>query len=339
MRRFAASAILLCACSAAKPPAPFERALRRGEREERDGRAPEAADAYARAIEACRRPADCALARFRRARMLERAGATAQAAAEYLRAADADPDGAYRGQAWWYAARLADASGRAADAQGLLDRIVLERAFEGISERALRARLEQVPPGERLEWLGSIERRLRATDLGDDVLWLEAGIRADAHDAAGEIATLERLVRRHPYPRAELWDDALWRLADLAEAAGDPATAIARLRPLSAAYESSHLVGSYALPKMDDAALRIARLELESRRDPAAAEAAADDLLDRFEDSELRDDALFLAARARLARGDREGACDRIAALRDDYPESKWLKPERMERAGLRCRS
>jgi len=270
--------------------------------------------------------------------MLERTGDREGAMREYLASADADPRSPYRGQSWLYAARIAADLGRGAEADALLDRIVFERSFEGVSERALRERVDRIPEDRRVEWLQSIEPRLRSTDLGDDVLWIEAGLAADRRDEPAERRLLETLVRRHRYPTAELWDDARWRLADLAEAHGDAASAIRWLRPLSDAYESSHLVGSYALPKMDDAALRIVRLELEARHDPAAAIRAADDLLDRFGDSELRDDALFLRARAELARGDRDAACDAIDELRDDYPESKWLERERLDAAGLRCR-
>jgi len=331
------SLLLLGGCAANLSPKPFDAALRRAEREERDAHFVEAAQQYDRAAAACERPADCGLARFRRARMLDRAGDREAAVAEYLRAVDADPSGPYRGQCWLYAARLLGALGRSDEAEALLSRIVFDRSHEGVAPRALRILLERQPAVQRIGWLRGVEARLRQTELGDDVLLLRSRLHGEAGDRTAEKRDLEALVRRHPFPTGELWDDALWRLADMAEAGGDARSAIARLRPLVDAHESSFAVGSYALPRMDDAALRIVRLQLEVLRDPRTAIESARELRERFEDSELRDDAFWLEARAFAALGDATEACEVVASLREEYPESRWLRPPRAREAGIAC--
>jgi tetratricopeptide (TPR) repeat protein len=335
--RSAGSGLFVAACAATLAAEPFDDALRRAERQERDARFDEAAASYGRAAAVCERAADCALARFRRARMLDRAGREREAVAEYLRAADADRAGPYRGQAWMYAARAADALGREDEAEALLSRVVFERSDEGIASRALAALADRRPPPERIAWLTSLEARLADTELGDHVLLMRSRLRGEAGDRAGERADLETLVSRHPFPAGQLWDDALWRLADMDEADGDVRSAIGRLRTMIDVHESSFAIGSYALPRMDDAALRIARLQLEVLRDPRAAVESARTLRDRFEDSELRDDAYWIEIRAWKALGEAAEACDVLSDLRDEYPESRFLRPDRAAEAGIRC--
>jgi TolA-binding protein len=328
----AALASVACGTAPALPPA-YERPLRVAEGLERDGRHAEAADAYARAAAGCGGHADrCATALVREARERESAGDAARARELYEAAARRHPTARDAPRALRRAARLRLAAGDVAGARTTLVHVVTRWPDHGETSRALAMLLQSYADAQdhsgALAVVRALSVRVGRTQIGDNLLLeharLEEGL--GRHDVAER--TLERLVERHPYP-AGSWDEALWMLADLREARGDARAAIRALEALVAVQEDTSFVGSYNLDKFDDAELRIARLWLESLRDPARAVAAAARLRRRYPDSVLRDDAVLLEARAELERGRRARACELRDTLREVDRFSRYLRPGR----------
>ena len=321
-------------------PAALDRSLRTAEGLERAGRHDEAADAYARTRAQCAERTElCSTTMLREARERQRAGEADRARALYESAAARYPDSRDAPRALRRAARLRLDAGDVRGARTLIERTVVAYPGHGEATRALSLLVHSYDDADdadgALSALRQLERRTSGTPIGDNILLACARLEARLGRGADAERTLRALVRAYPYP-AGAWDDALWLLADLTEQRGDARAAIDALETMVSVYEEAAIVGSYNLPMFDDAELRIARLWLEVLRDPARAIRAAERLRDRYPDSVLRDDAVLLEARARVAAGQRAAACRLRDTLRSVDPHSRFLRPGRWP---VRCAS
>ena len=309
------------------------------------GQMREAAAAYAQAARAAERRVDRDEARYRQAKSLARAGQPSEALALLDEIAAARPASRRTGRALYDSARLR--LRRAADgdrARGLADfeRVVIEHSDHGLASRALvhllseRERAHE-PVEVTLGWLRALDPRVAASDVGDDVLVAIADREAARGDRAAARALLERVLVEHPYPTGQRFDDACWRLADLDEADGDYARAIADLERLLRYVESTGAPGSYTLPRMPAAQLRVARLLRDRLRDAERAEQAYARVYEHFPDSTLRDDAMLEEAALRLAHGERTRACALLTRVTQEN-EVGSARRRAMEALAVGCR-
>lgn len=292
----------------------FRDAMAEATRHEHHGRREEASRAYARAAEAADRRVDRDEADYRRAHVLEELGHTDEALALLDDIGSRRPPSRRTARARFDAALLRyDAAERERALAGFRT-VVLEHPDSGLGGRALwylvKDRRDAGDDGGALRLVRSLYPRLRDTSLGDDLLHYEARILKERGDRAGARAALERLVDNHPYPQGHRWDDALLELSEWAEEKGDARRAIGYLEALVHRHETTTMVGSYTLPSMPKAQLRIAQLYRHELGDGDAAASAYERLVSKFPRSTLRDDALFELGELHFEQGDRAAACE-----------------------------
>lgn len=169
--------------------------------------------------------------------------------------------------------------------------------------------------------------------MGDDLLRSKSNLLMLDGDRDGARAALEELVRRYPYPYGQRWDDAITTLAEMDVEDGQPARAVERLRMLVNRNEETNLVGSYTLPSMPRAQLRIGQIYRDELHDMEHASEAFEDLEDRFPRSILRDDALYQAGVMWLDAHETHKGCRILRHLLDDYEvgHPRRLAAERVE--------
>jgi tetratricopeptide (TPR) repeat protein len=278
------------------------------------GRLEEAVAAYERAAEQADRRVDRDEAQYRQARALVKLERTDEALGLLDAIADRAPPSRRTGRAMFDAAKLRQDRGEREPAMRGMRRVVLEHSRSGAAARALwflvKDRRDEGDDQGALELVRELYPRLRSTPLGDDLLDYEARILLDHGDRLAARAAWERLVAEHPYPEGHRWDDALHRLADMAEEDGDYPRAIEYLQALLQRHESTAMVGSYTLPSMPRAQLRIARIRRHRMGDPEGAAAAYRRLVREFPRSTLRDDALVELGEMWLEGGKRSAACE-----------------------------
>ncbi|MEO0326842.1 MAG: tetratricopeptide repeat protein [Myxococcota bacterium] len=321
--------LALAACGGpptlSRPGAPEHRdALARGDRHRHHGRTDAALAAYDEAARLARRRVDADTARYRQARVLRRAGRYAEALAVLDAMAAVRPPSRRTSRALFDAARLrldrfaGDPAMRRRAQEGLAE-VVRRFPNDGNASRALRLWLASLrSDGERRELLAGLATEVGASRLGDDVLFRLAELQLAAGDRSLARASLERLVREHPYPHGHRWDDAIFLLGALDREDGRPGDAIARYGRMLERAETTTIVGSYTLPSFAAAQLAIARLERE-RGDTAAAMEAYARTYERFTRSRLRDDAMAEHAELLLASGDAPGACRLLRRVVEEF--------------------
>ena len=316
---------LLVACppTLSRPHSPaYEDHLAAGERHMRHGRYEESAREWSLAAEAADRRVDRDEAQYRQSRALKRLGRWEEAVALL------DGIAARRPPSRRTARAILDASliryehlDRPDEALAGFESILRRHSDEGPAARALVllvAHHRERSLDDALRVVGQLGQDLADTDLGDDLLALEADLRLEADDRQGARRALERIVAEHPYPQGHRWDDAIEQLAEMDVEDGRADAAIERLEAMLERAESTTMVGSYTLPAFPRAQLRIARIQRDQLRDYAAAEVAFDAVYDDFPDSTLRDDARVELGEMLLEQGESRRAC-RI--LRDAIEE------------------
>lgn len=298
-------------------------ALAAGIRHMHAGRHGEAEAAFARAAATAERRVDRDEATYMQARARRRAGDVAGALALLDEIAERRPVSRRTVRALYDASRLR--IGTDEHARGVAGFVEVYEAYpsHGLASRAFRqVVLDFEARGDDDGALAFMRERypaVRDSLMGDNLLWAEAQILLRLERTAEAEEVLERLVRDHPYPQGHYWDDALWALADMDEARGEHERAIERLGAILQRYETTSMVGSYTLPTMPRASLRIARIYRDGLHDPARAEAQLRRFRRRFPHSTLRDDALLEIGELRLASGDREGGCAILREVVEEY--------------------
>jgi TolA-binding protein len=191
--------------------------------------------------------------------------------------------------------------------------IVLEHSGDGQASRSLRTLVAELRAHEgddaATALLVELDARVATTDLGDDVLTDLAQLYRE-HDRREEARALyERIVAEHPYPRGQRWDDTFMRLADMAEEDGDHEGAIRHLERMIDPHALGLPPGSYTLPHMPDAGMRIAHILRDEVHDVDRAAAAYRRTHDAFPTSLVRDDSLVEMGEMLLDAGRRDDGC------------------------------
>jgi len=324
---FAAAA----ACSAPATLGDLTVAEQRADAGDVDG----AVAAYRRAQETCKRlrpprraRAACAEALLGEPEVLERAGRTRQALDAYL-AVPARAEGAPEPAAiaTYRAGGLLLRAGEVRPAWTALWRVVTDWPDEPTAGDALRALLVDGrgrDPRALAEELGKLLTALAGSAVGDNLVWTLADL--NEHELANPQAA-RALYDQIPtdYPDSGLRDDARWHAARISRALGDPAGAAARLRALLKTREVALGAGSYFSVWLDDAQLELGRVLRDELRDFEGAEAAFRRLPRDYPASILQDDALYELAVTQDRAGAHARACETLAALAKQAPDSKYV--------------
>lgn len=291
------------------------------------GRYVEASQGYDDAAKKALRVKDRDEALFLEARTLERAERWADAKRTYERIVAVSPKGPRAERAAFDVADLEIAHGDVERGFALLEKAMLDHPTFGLAHTSLvrlvdRAK-ERGGSQAALAWLDQRARVLSAGELDQTFQYARAGLlvelgrKQEAHDQYVAAAT------KHPYPFGELTDDALFHAAELDEEA-KPLEAIEHLRAMLALREPADTMGSYERPRYSAAQRKIADLYLERLHDHASARRELHKLYTDFTTSTLRDDALWDEARIARQDGDERAACDRVATLVKDFPDSRY---------------
>lgn len=193
------------------------------------------------------------------------------------------------------------------------------------ADKAVRILADRVTDAAALvEWLQGVADRYRDTGVADNAVWWIADLRLERlGDIQGARRALSRLART--WPASPLVDDGLWLLARLYQRQGQWIEAAATYKALTdLRTETSYLVGSYRSRHFDDALLARGHVLYHGLKDCAGAARAYRQLLDDFETTVLRDDALFALVHAqRCAKQDPQAS---ITQLRTKHPDSRFIE-------------
>ena len=197
------------------------------------------------------------------------------------------------------------------------DTVAADKAVRELAERT-------TDPAETAQWLEYVAETYPNAAVADNALWWAAHLRLNG---LGDVAGARRLLGQiaTTWPDGPITDDALWTLAQLYQRQGQWAEAIATFDTLARIQPGkSFLVGSYRSRRLDDALLARGHVYFHGLQDCPKAATAYRALLEAFESSVLRDDALFGLIQAQRCSGVSPDAT--IAQLRKSHPDSKFLK-------------
>lgn len=311
-------------------------AMREATRHYHHGRMEEAAASWEEAARAAERRVDRDEAEYRRARALIRMDRPQEALSIFDAIAAWRPTSRRTARARFDAALLRLDLGEVERAHDDLVHLVRHHPNEGPAARALRllmdARQDQ-PVDARLTFLRELYEHVGSSDLGDDILTMEAGLLLDRGERAAAVQVYERLVAEHPYPHGQRWDETFHRLADLAEEVGDYRSAIEYLRRMLSVHSHTITPGSQTLPGFPRARLRMARIYRDHLRDPDRAAEHFRGTYDQFPTSRLRDDALYELGVMWLERGQRDRGCAVLLEVVREFEvgRARRLAAERLE--------
>jgi tetratricopeptide (TPR) repeat protein len=341
-RRLLVLVLLLLAGCAPKRGDDYMRSLAEARRAHHAGRFAEAAVKFDDAARTAKIPRDAVYARYEAALARARAGDHARASQELRALAEQKPPHAYSALAAFKAADLAwDSDPSAGYVE--LEAVAIAHAESGVARSALlrvvRHDDENGGPAKALTHLDAILPRVSGTKLEETVAYERAKRLAEldrskeARDAYLEIAG------KWPYPKGSYFDDALYRASEMEEKLGRPNEAIAHLEHLLRFRETASLMGSYERPRYLPAALRIAKLYEETLHDRAKARETLHRVYRDFKTSTLRDDVLWREAELWKKDGDAATACNRLATLASDFPDSRYVPCVEAQCPGVKRKS
>lgn len=339
--RFLLLALLAIGC-APKRGDDYMRSLAEARRAYHAGRFAEAATKFDDAGKTAKLPRDAVYARYEAALARARAGDHARASQELHAIADAKPETAYSALAAFKAADLAwDADPKAGYPE--LETVAVRYAESGVARSALlrviRYDDENGGAEKTLAHLDAILPKVTGTKLEETVAY-ERGKRLAELDRFQEARDVFLAVAgKWPYPKGSYFDDALYRASEMEEKLGRPDEAIAHLEHLLRFRESASVMGSYERPRYLPAALRIATLYEDTLHDRAKARDALHRIYRDFKTSTLRDDALWREADLWKKDGDSATACNRLATLASDFPDSRYVPCVEAQCPGVKRRS
>lgn len=312
-------------------PAPggaFERGFAEGARAESAGRFEEAARGYDHAAQIATRARDRDQARWDAAEMVVRLGNFADGF-KRMEAIANDAASEHRAEAAYRAALLLVEHGDAGRGWREMDRLARAYPSHGVAHVAIRKIVAHADDagGARagLDTLRVLDRDLAATEAGELVAFLLAEHLETLSDAAAARDAFARVADRWPYPFGAFFDDALWRASLLDEKLGRTGAAVADLDRMVRERETTTLMGSYERPRYVPAMLRLASLYRDRLADHARARDVYHRLYTDFAHSAMRDDALWLEASLWRDDGDAAAACDRLATLVKEFPDSRYV--------------
>lgn len=288
------------------------------------GRYEEAVESFAEAADEAERRVDLDESLYRETRALLRLERYEEAVALLDTVGDRRPVSRRTSRALFEAALIRlDHLGQREQALAGFERVMRETPDDGLGTRSLYYILKDFE--QRADTAGAVAfcDRLYAdlgnTTLGDDLLRSKANLLLLDGDRAGARAALEELIVRYPYPYGQRWDDAIVTLAELDVEDGEPRRAIERLEVLVERNEETNLVGSYTLPSMPRAQMRIAQIYRDELEDLERASDAFEEFGDLFPRSILRDDALYQAGVMWLDAQETRRGCRLLRRVVDDF--------------------
>jgi TolA-binding protein len=336
LARLLAVSLLAPACMSTPPPLPAP--LVRAQLEEASPEA--AAREYAALVARCQRGIaselvvgkdDCGTVAFRLGQSLEQLSRYDEAVQAFLavRALSHDPVRISRALVR-VASLQADHLAAPAQAMQTCKQVLAEFPAEVPAEDALRLwvrlRSEAGDPALAAELSQLAETLHPYETLASFALLYAAQAAARSGHAAEALAHYDAIWQR--YPRGPLVDDALVAAAQLLRHQGRSAEAAERLERLARTYVSASVVGHYNQLLLIESMLQLGEIYLRELHRPAQAIATLSRLLKRQPSSRLADDALLLMAEAALqlspqpAPAERRKACEYLARLQRDYPDS-----------------
>jgi tetratricopeptide (TPR) repeat protein len=323
--------LAIAGCSAPATLSELSTAERRSDAGDVDG----AIEAYRAAQVKCgtlrparRAKAACSEALLGEAEVLERAGRTPQAIDVYLAIpARTNDDTATSAIAMYRAGELQLRAGQAVPAWTALWKVVTDYPDEATAGDALRTLLDDGRKRDAAalaDQLAKLLTSLAETAVGDNLVWSLADL---TEHELGSPSGARSLYDRIPvaYPTSGLRDDARWHAARLSRALGDPQGAAERLRALLATREVAIGAGSYFSIWLDDAQLELGKVLRDDLHDLPGAIAAFQRLPEDYPASILQDDALYELAVTYTKAGDAKAACEALARLAKQAPDSKYI--------------
>ncbi|MBI2392954.1 MAG: tetratricopeptide repeat protein [Deltaproteobacteria bacterium] len=332
MRRPLVALLFAIALASCGPPggAKFIRAYAAGDRAYSSGRYLEAAEAYEEAAKTASRDRDHDEALYSAGVARERAGDLAGALKHFDALAAENPPGERAVRAAFRAAHIRIEQGDEKRGFADLEKIILRAPEHGVTRRALQAVVGKIEETDgkaaAIAWEEKLYPAVAKTRLGEELCYDLAHRREAAGEERAALAGFLSCADQYPYPKGALWDDSLWHASRLHEKLGDPKAAIAALERMLAAREPSYMSGSYNRPRMAAAQFRIAVLQRDLLKDPAAARASFHKVYVEHTTSILRPRALFEEAKLAAESGDGSSACSLGEKLIAEFADTRWAR-------------
>jgi tetratricopeptide (TPR) repeat protein len=302
----------------------YEEKLAEAARHQNAGRLEAATEAYAEASRRAERRVDQDEARYRQARAMLRSERYEEAVRLLDRIGDRKPPSRRTGRAIFDAARIRyEQLEQYAQAKAGFERVIREFPDEGLGGRAIYFIIEdfrrQDELAAALPYLDARYREVRATTLGDDVLWAKAALLREREERDAEQRTLERLVRNHPYPMGHNWDEAIMRLAEIHLEREEPKLAIEVLEKLVVEVETTTIIGSYVRSTMPKAYMWIGTIYRDELGDRPKADRVFGRFHRLFPRSVLNDDVRYERGVMWVDAGETDRGCEILKKLVSDY--------------------
>ncbi len=321
-----AAALASTACAPSRGAA-YDRAFAQGARAESAGRLDDAVREYDLAAGVATRARDRDQARWDAVDSLVRAHRIPEALSRLDRIAG-EASSEHAAQAAYRAASLrvdGDDPARGWREMELVPRRFPAHGAAHVAVRRLVEHADEGGPRAGSDELSALDRDLASTELAPLIAYLSAEHVEELGDPVAARDAYLRIADRWPYPFGGFFDDALWRASLLDERLGQYARAVNDLERMVAARETTSLIGTYERPKYVPAMLRIGVLWRDRLHDHARAREAFHRLYADFTHSTARDDALWLEAALWREEGDARTACDRLARLVREFPDSRYV--------------
>ncbi|MGO9835135.1 MAG: tetratricopeptide repeat protein [Polyangiaceae bacterium] len=319
-------ALCLEGCAPSRGAA-YEASFAKAQRAEGAGRFAEATASYDAAASSARRKRDRDQARWDAAEMEVRAANIADALSR-LDAIATDPTSEHQAEAAYHSARLRIEHGKEDVGWRSMEQVPRRFSSHGVAYVAIRhlvAHADERGLREGVAEIHSLDHDLETTELAQLLAFLEAEHVEGLGDDAGARDAYLRIADRWPYPFGGFFDDALWRASALDEKLGRYSQAVDDLERMVKERETTTIVGTYERPQYVPAMLRIGQLYRDRLHDHVRARAAFHRLYTDFANSDKRDDALWLEASLCRTDGDTVVACQRLATLVHDFPDSRFV--------------
>jgi TolA-binding protein len=308
-------------------------AMAAGQRAYHAGRYGEAATLYAKAVESAQRLKDRDEAMLLVARMQERDGHKDEAFATYERIANATPPGPRLVRAAVAAAQILIEQGRETEGYASLVAIAKKHPDHGDARTALQRVMEHEHENggddALLAFLKREQPAFAKTELAVFFDYQIAKTTADKGDLAAARDLLVAHARANPYPTGSYTDDAFSRAADIEVQLGHPKEAIALLKEMLSTLEHSEKPGSYERPRYPEGQWKIAEIYRDKLGDHASARREFHRLFTDHPYCKQRDDALWEEAKLAVLDGDAGDACDLVAKIAKDLPDSRYVRCSR----------
>ena len=308
-------------------------AMAAGQRAYPAGRYGEAATLYAKAVESAQRLKDRDEAMLLVARMQERDGHKDEALATYDRIANATPPGPRLVRAAVAAAQILIEQGRETEGYARLVAIAKQHPEHGDARTALQRVMEHLRDTGGDDAVLTFLRREQPSFVKTELeVFFDYQIAKTVADKGDLVAARDLLIahaRAHPYPSGPYTDDAFSRAAEIEVGLGHPKEAIALLKEMLSTLEHAEPPGSYERPRYPEGQWRIAEIYRDKLNDHASARREFHRLFTDHKFCKQRDDALWEEAKLALADGDQGGACDLVAKIASDLPDSRYIRCSR----------